>query len=95
MAISGRRQQVLDAAVAALQDEGIRAIGLQVWPHPKLLAQPRRPSKIAFFDPNMGALLPTVSVGPCIAKRPQTPCGPSGTETRGKHKGRGGNSLHR
>ena len=29
MAISGRRQQVLDEAVATLQQEGIRAIGLQ------------------------------------------------------------------
>ena len=38
VAISGRRQQVLDGAVAALQGEGISAIGLQVWPHPKLLA---------------------------------------------------------
>lgn len=40
MAISGRRQQVLDGAVAALHDEGISAIGLQVWPHPSAFHNP-------------------------------------------------------
>ena len=30
MAITGRRQQVLDDAVAALKEEGIKAIGVQV-----------------------------------------------------------------
>ncbi len=30
MAITGRRQQVLDDAVAALMEEGIKAIGVQV-----------------------------------------------------------------